>query len=298
MSQGRRLHGSPSNCVHAGQARPRHRWGSPQATASRRRGCMDVCQPTEGVPGCGPASRFGGKAPLAGPRQPCAPRVTEAFSKVTLRVPTLPLVPQGHAIARRRSGMADGVSPPGNDEMAGRRAPASRDYFPRPANSSFSRVEALATIWHERVAPALGITPPVDEGRPWQRQSSGTGKNPAMDEERARNQKQEQWLSSPLGQATSAMEQGQGFFELQLEVGSSQREINFMQTRVVGENRIASHAGVLCAIEQLGWRLEHVGHVFVPTGEHTRQTLSGFGHNSAVTGVTLGIYLFRNAKTS
>jgi Short C-terminal domain len=44
MSQGRGLHGRPSNCIYAGQACPRHRWGSPQATSSRRRGCMDGCQ--------------------------------------------------------------------------------------------------------------------------------------------------------------------------------------------------------------------------------------------------------------
>jgi hypothetical protein len=39
-----------------------------------------------------------------------------------------------------------------------------------------------------------------------------------------RNGEKAEFLASPVGQATTAKEQGQGFFEIQLQVGSSQRD--------------------------------------------------------------------------
>ncbi len=104
------------------------------------------------------------------------------------------------------------------------------------------------------------------------------------------------FLSSPVGEAATAKEQGQGFFEVQLKVGSSQRDSkvwggnNFALSRV----KTQSHAGVLAAIEGVGWRLEHVGHVFVLTGESSRDKFMASGQQTAVSGETVGIYLFRN----
>ena len=112
------------------------------------------------------------------------------------------------------------------------------------------------------------------------------------EEERARKE----FLASPVGQATKAKEEGQGFFEIQLKVGSSQRD-----STVFGGNNFAlsrtktqTHAGTLAAIESVGWRLEHVGHVFVVTSESSRDKFLASGQQTAVSGETIGIYLFRN----
>jgi hypothetical protein len=43
-----------------------------------------------------------------------------------------------------------------------------------------------------------------------------------------------------------------------------------------------------------GWRLEHVGHVFVVTSESSRDKFLRTGQQTAVSGGTIGIYLFRN----
>jgi hypothetical protein len=48
--------------------------------------------------------------------------------------------------------------------------------------------------------------------------------------ERAQERARQGFLTSPIGQATTAKEQGQGFFEIQLEVGSSQRDTRWSLT--------------------------------------------------------------------
>lgn len=104
------------------------------------------------------------------------------------------------------------------------------------------------------------------------------------------------FLASPVGQATTAKEQRQGFFEIQLTVGSSQQHTSVFD--VAGStsdaSRTVSHAGTLANIEAIGWRLEHVGYVFIVTGEATHDRMFGAGENVAVNGKTVGIYLFRN----
>lgn len=94
----------------------------------------------------------------------------------------------------------------------------------------------------------------------------------------------------------TAKEQHQGFFEVQLIVGSSQRSTSVFDPAgsTSGTSRTVSHAGTLAGIEAVGWRLEHVGYVFIVTGEASHDRVFGAGENIAVTGQTVGIYLFRN----
>ena len=111
-------------------------------------------------------------------------------------------------------------------------------------------------------------------------------------EERARTE----FLASPVGQATLAKEQRQGFFEIQLKVGSSQRDSTVLGSNnyALSKNTTQSHAGTLAAIESVGWRLEHVGYVFVVTNESSRDKFLASGQQTAVSGETIGIYLFRS----
>jgi hypothetical protein len=101
-------------------------------------------------------------------------------------------------------------------------------------------------------------------------------------------------LASPIGQATTAKEQGQGFFEIQLKVGppSGRPSFSGLPTRTNPETKTLTHAGTLAAIEAVGWRLEHVGYVFVVAEESSRRKL--LKEQTAVSGETIGIYLFRN----
>ena len=114
----------------------------------------------------------------------------------------------------------------------------------------------------------------------------------AKEQERARRE----FLETPIGQATIAKEQNHGFFEIELEVGSSQRDSTVWRTNDtnIPQDKTETHAGTLAAIEAIGWRLEHVGHVFVVTSESSYERLLGSGEQTAVSGETIGIYLFRN----
>jgi hypothetical protein len=79
-------------------------------------------------------------------------------------------------------------------------------------------------------------------------------------------------------------------------VGSSQQDSTIFGSNntTLGRTRAVTHAGTLAAIEAVGWRLEHVGYVFVVTSESSRDKLLASGQQVAVSGRTLGIYLFRN----
>ena len=79
-------------------------------------------------------------------------------------------------------------------------------------------------------------------------------------------------------------------------MGSSQRDSTVWGTNSTSnsQDKTKTHAGTLAAIEAIGWRLEHVGHVFAVTSESSRERLLGSGEQTAVSGDTIGIYLFRN----
>jgi hypothetical protein len=102
----------------------------------------------------------------------------------------------------------------------------------------------------------------------------------------------EAFLASPVGAATVAMEAGQPFFEIQLEVGSHTGSAGFGSTD--GRRSTASSAVTLGEIEKLGWRLEHAGYYFMITGETSTARVFVSGEATAISGVTVGVYLFRN----
>lgn len=116
-------------------------------------------------------------------------------------------------------------------------------------------------------------------------------------EEERKKEKEEKahqaWLKSPIGMATQAKEQGNGFFEIELEIGSSKREVVFGSADF-GSHRKSDFTGLLSQIESIGWRLEHVGYYFMITGETSRDKFLASGQNTAVNGKTMGVYLFRN----
>ncbi len=98
--------------------------------------------------------------------------------------------------------------------------------------------------------------------------------------------------ATPVGAATVAMQEGQPFFEVQLEVGSHTGSAGFGS--IDGRHTTSSSAAILGEIEKLGWRLEHAGYYFMITGETSTKRVMVSGDATAVNGVTVGVYLFRN----
>jgi hypothetical protein len=100
------------------------------------------------------------------------------------------------------------------------------------------------------------------------------------------------YRSTPVGAATLAKEEGHPLFEVQLEVGGHTGDAGF--GTIDGRRTTSSSAVVLGEIESLGWRLEHAGYFFMITGETSTARVFISGEATAVSGVTVGVYLFRN----
>jgi hypothetical protein len=100
------------------------------------------------------------------------------------------------------------------------------------------------------------------------------------------------FLATPVGAATAAKEAGQAFFEVQLEVGSHAGSAGWGNAE--GRHITSSSAVTLAEIEKLGWRLEHAGYFFMMTGETSTARVFVSGEATAISGVTVGVYLFRN----
>jgi hypothetical protein len=105
-----------------------------------------------------------------------------------------------------------------------------------------------------------------------------------------------EWLASPIGQATAAKQAGQRFFELQMSVGYHEREAMWGSRDYASSDQVISSAGVIGEIERIGWHLEHAGYVFQMTGQSSTERFFVSGEQTSVSGVTVGIYLFRNTE--
>jgi hypothetical protein len=104
--------------------------------------------------------------------------------------------------------------------------------------------------------------------------------------------KREAFMATPVGAATAAKEAGQPFLEIQLEVGGHTGSAGFGSAD--GRRSASSSAAALGEVEKLGWRLEQAGYYFMITGETSTARVLVSGEATAVSGVTVGVYLFRN----
>ena len=112
----------------------------------------------------------------------------------------------------------------------------------------------------------------------------------AAEEQRRR----EAFLATPVGAATAAKEAGQAFFEVQLDVGAHVGSAGWGAAE--GRHTTSSSAVTLGEIERLGWRLEHASYFFMMTGETSTARVFVSGEATAISGVTVGVYLFRNTE--
>jgi hypothetical protein len=120
----------------------------------------------------------------------------------------------------------------------------------------------------------------------------------AAREERGRVAEEERrraaFLATPVGAAMAAFDAGQEFFEVQLEVGAHTGTASFGSAQ--GQRSTSSSAVVLGDIEQVGWRLEHASYLYMVTGETSTKKVLISGDQTVVSGVTVGVYLFRRAS--
>lgn len=102
------------------------------------------------------------------------------------------------------------------------------------------------------------------------------------------------YLASPIGQADTARQRGDRFFQISLtesEVEGRSSDWTFSQSITV--TTVHGATDVLGQIEELGWHLEHVGYVFVETGAVDRNKAFSGGTVTRTDGYVQGTYLFR-----
>jgi len=124
-------------------------------------------------------------------------------------------------------------------------------------------------------------------GRDRQRADDRAGRDRQKADEKVAKERdvaEEAFLGSPVGRAMAAGADGAGFFHVELEMSEVGRPNLDLLVGYSGAHGVerwrAGHTDVLAQIENVGWRLEHVGYVCGETGQ------------------TVGHFLFRRAETS
>ena len=104
------------------------------------------------------------------------------------------------------------------------------------------------------------------------------------------------YLATPVGQAEAAYQAGQMFFQLTTNISQVQgksSDWNYSQSTRTSRSNATDTLG---QIEEIGWHLEHVGYVFVETGEIARSKAMSSGSVTRTDGYVEGIYLFRRRR--
>jgi hypothetical protein len=106
--------------------------------------------------------------------------------------------------------------------------------------------------------------------------------------------------ASPVGQARAAHTDGLKYFQTSFdleEIGRNALNIlaHSMETRV---KQTSDPVGaILSAIEKEGWQLVQAGFTFRQTHQDSRDKFLASGQQVAITGQTVGIYLFRRKQS-
>jgi hypothetical protein len=124
-------------------------------------------------------------------------------------------------------------------------------------------------------------------------------KQAAKDAEREAAQaekERQEFLASPVGQARTAYEAGDLFFQFAAPISETKRTVMAVLggSKDMTKNE-TTHGDVLGEIEKEGWQLEDVGYVFEQTGSVSRDKFASSGQTASVTGNIVGVYLFRPA---
>jgi hypothetical protein len=122
-----------------------------------------------------------------------------------------------------------------------------------------------------------------------------------QEERRAKAEKAEQearakYLASPVGKAEAAYQAGQMFFQLTINISEIEGRSSDWSYSQSTQTKRFNAVDTLGQIEELGWHLEHVGYVFVETGEVARGKMMSSGSVSRTQGYVEGIYLFRRSN--
>lgn len=129
---------------------------------------------------------------------------------------------------------------------------------------------------------------------PEEKQQAAAAKEAAR-ADAARAKQEAAYWASPVGRAARAKQRGDRFFQLEIETTQlAGHSSDFWVSDVSKTRRTQGATDVLGQIEELGWRLEHAGWVFIETGTSSRDKVLSSGERSTTSGRVEGMYLFRS----
>lgn len=125
-----------------------------------------------------------------------------------------------------------------------------------------------------------------DSEKKAQKQAAKEAEKAAKDAERER----QEFLASPVGQARTAYEAGDTFFQVSAPLSETKRTaMGVLGGDKAGMKRDEqAHGDILGRVEKEGWRLADVGYVFEETGSVSRDKLMSSGQTANVTGNIVG----------
>ncbi|GIL05837.1 MAG: hypothetical protein BroJett031_23570 [Betaproteobacteria bacterium] len=111
--------------------------------------------------------------------------------------------------------------------------------------------------------------------------------------EEAKRKAEAEFAASPPGQARAAREAGATIFQIDLPLSKTRGFTVPLTGAYAITSASTNHSNLIQAIENEGWRLEHVGYVYRIRGSVSRDKFLASGQQEAVDGEIVGVYLFR-----
>jgi len=101
------------------------------------------------------------------------------------------------------------------------------------------------------------------------------------------------FLASPVGLARAAFDRGDQVFQYELDVQNVKATVLPMVTAKGLRTQATNASDVLSAVCDEGWELVNGSFVFLQTGSESRDKFLASGQQIAVSGTTVGYYLFK-----
>ncbi|PKL31225.1 hypothetical protein CVV43_03695 [Candidatus Saccharibacteria bacterium HGW-Saccharibacteria-1] len=109
-------------------------------------------------------------------------------------------------------------------------------------------------------------------------------------------QEETEFNASPIGRAQQAYKDGLGYYQTSFDLeGVGRNTLNILSHSMNTQIKQTSDpvGAILTAIEKEGWDLIQAGFTFRQTHQDSRDKLLASGQQVAITGQTVGLYLFR-----
>ncbi|CBE69323.1 MAG: hypothetical protein F9K13_12830 [Candidatus Methylomirabilis oxygeniifera] len=111
--------------------------------------------------------------------------------------------------------------------------------------------------------------------------------------EKEKRRRDEAFAASPAGQARAAKAAGMKIFQIDVPLSWTKGYTVAMVGAFTDSTKTSDYSRTIQAIEEEGWRLDHVGYVYRITGSESRDKFLASGQQEAVSGEIIGIYMFR-----